>query len=152
MKKLLSHPQFPEIALGISFAIALISILTSLYFSNIAGYVPCDLCWFQRIMMYPQAVLFGIALWYRDFRVYHYSVPLLLIGAGVSIYHNILYYNANFIHPNQTFAPCGVSGISCTTRYIEFFGFVTIPLLSFLAFAGLLIAMLLLRYNQHHQK
>lgn len=134
-----------HIILWLAFILALFSVGGSLYFSNIAGYVPCHLCWWQRIAIYPQLILFGIALRYGNYKVYRYSLPLLAIGWLISAYHNFLYYNVNFFNPNTTFLPCVTTGESCTTRYVEWFGFITIPLMSLLALTVMIILMLRLR-------
>jgi disulfide bond formation protein DsbB len=131
MKKFLT----PQTLVSIAAAQAVLAFAGSLYFSNVELFIPCEFCWWQRIALYPQVILFIVALLRKDWKVYQYSLPLLLGGWLLSLYHNILYYNVNFFHPSSTVVPCGLSGISCTTRYIEYFGFITIPLLSFLAFS-----------------
>lgn len=114
--------------------IAYIATLGSLYFSEIAGYAPCKLCWFQRIGMYPLTALFTVALLRKDKNVTYYAWPLVIFGGLVGLYHNLLYYK---IIPD-TYAPCSL-GVSCTTKFIEWAGFVTIPFLSFVAFVAIAI-------------
>jgi disulfide bond formation protein DsbB len=123
--------------LWIAWAVALVATLGSLYFSEIAHFEPCRLCWFQRICMYPLAVLlFGMAL-RRDARnALLYALPLPVIGAAVSIYHEYIVY-----HPEAETAGCR-QGVSCTVVWIEKFGYVQIPTLAGTAF--LTIAALLL--------
>ena len=140
MKKLFT----PQILIGIAWIQAIVALLGSLYYSNIELYVPCELCWWQRIIIYPQIIILGVALWKKNWKIYEYSLPLLIIGWFISIYHNIIYINANFIHPNSVAVPCDISGVSCTTRYLEYFGFVSIPLLSFLAITLMGTCMILL--------
>jgi|tagenome__1003787_1003787.scaffolds.fasta_scaffold20787311_2 disulfide bond formation protein DsbB len=122
--------------LWIAWVIALVATLGSLYFSEIAHFEPCRLCWFQRICMYPLAVLlFGMAL-RRDARnALLYALPLPVIGAGVSTYHEYIVY-----HPEAETAGCK-QGVSCAVVWIEKFGYVQIPTLAltaFLAIAALL--------------
>jgi disulfide bond formation protein DsbB len=124
----------PRALLSIAFAQVLAAISGSLYFSNVALFVPCDLCWWQRIMMYPQVILLGIALWRKDYGIAYYSLPIVSIGWLIAAYHTVLYYNANYFNPSTVFMPCSLSGTSCTTKYIDFFGFVTIPSLALTAF------------------
>ena len=96
---------------------------------------PCVLCWYQRIAIYPLVILLGIAWVREDLSIRTYALPLVVVGAATSIYHNLLYYK---ILP-ESISPC-VQGISCTARQIEWFGFITIPLLSLATF-GVLIAL-----------
>src|SRR5258706_11768485 len=70
-----------------AFVVAAIATGGSLFFSEIAGYVPCELCWYQRICMYPLSILTLFAAYHGDYRVPRYLVPLPAVGAGVSIYH-----------------------------------------------------------------
>jgi disulfide bond formation protein DsbB len=108
-----------------------------LYFSEIAHFQPCRLCWYQRVCMYPLAVLLlGMAL-RRDRRnVLLYAFPLPVIGAGVAIYHEYIVYN-----PAAETAGCR-QGVSCTVRWFEKFGYIQMPTLAltaFLAIAALLL-------------
>lgn len=118
--------------------VSLAALLGSLYFSNIRGFPPCVLCWYQRIMVYPLVLVLAVGIILKDRRTHLYVLPLSIGGMLIAVYHNLLYYN---ILPDSA-APCTL-GISCTTKFIEWFGFVTIPLLSFLAFLLITIFMLL---------
>jgi disulfide bond formation protein DsbB len=120
--------------LWLAWAFALVATLGSLYFSEIAHFEPCRLCWFQRICMYPLAVvLFGMAL-RRDARnALLYALPLPIVGAGVSIYHEYIVY-----HPQAETAACK-QGVSCTVRWIEKFGYVQIPTLALTAFLAIAV-------------
>lgn len=109
------------------------SVIGSLYFSEYAGYAPCDYCWWQRVAMYPLVPILAIALWRNDKQVYWTTLPFLAFGLVTSFWHNIMYYRANFFQVGEYVAPCRVGGASCTERYVEYFGFVTIPLLAFFA-------------------
>lgn len=112
----------------------------SLFFSEVMMLPPCLLCWYQRIAMYPLVLLFGLALFPLDLRVIRYALPLTLIGWGIAIYHNLLYYKLIPEH----MAPC-TQGISCTTVQLEWLGFITIPLLSLVAFTVILSGLIHLR-------
>lgn len=109
--------------------VALVSTAGSLYFSEVLGFAPCILCWYQRIAMYPLVLIIGIGIATKDTHFYRYALPLAIMGAGFAFYQNLLYYN---IIPERL-APC-VSGISCITRYIKLLGFADIPLLSLVSF------------------
>jgi disulfide bond formation protein DsbB len=104
-------------------------------------FIPCSLCWYQRIFMYPLVFIFLINLLYPDDKVFKYSFPLVIIGLFISIYHNLLILK---IIP-ETLSPC-ISGVPCSVDYLNYFGFITIPLLSFIAF--LTIFILLIAYKR----
>ena len=111
-----------EILAYTAWIIALGATVGSLFFSEVMQLPPCVLCWYQRIAMYPVVVIIGIGIVTRDNRMRIYALPLALAGLAVSVYHNLLYYG---ILP-ESIAPC-TEGISCTSRQIEWLGFITIP-------------------------
>ncbi len=123
--------------LHIAFAQALIAMLGSLYFSEVLQFPPCVLCWYQRICMYPLVLLLGIGIYRQDKTIYWYTLPLAVVGWVISVYHNLLYYK---ILP-ESIQPC-MLGVSCTTKFIEWLGFVTIPFLSFVAFSVVIVCLL----------
>ena len=114
----------------LAWIVAASSTLGSLFFSEVMKLPPCVLCWYQRIAIYPLVLILGVAWLKDDTRVKLYALPLVVAGLLVAIYHNLLYYK---ILP-ESISPC-VQGISCTTRQIEWLGFITIPLLSLASFA-----------------
>lgn len=143
IKKLWNSPTF---LISLTLIQALIAIIGSLYFSEVELYAPCALCWYQRIAIYPQAFLMAVSLFQKDIKVYRYSLPLLAAGGIVSLYHNWIYYNANFFNPTTELLPCSAyGGASCTERYLEYFGFVSIPLLSLVALLIMVVCMLRIR-------
>jgi hypothetical protein len=113
------------VANGLTLAavVAVGATLGSLYFSEIENFVPCELCWFQRITMYPLAVILPIAAVRGDHGVVRYAAPLALIGGAISIYHYQLQ-----LFPSQG-SSCSLD-IPCTFQWIDVFGFVSIPLLA----------------------
>jgi disulfide bond formation protein DsbB len=115
-----------------AFVVAAIATGGSLFFSEIAGFVPCELCWFQRICMYPLSILTLLIAVHRDYRVARYLLPLPVVGACVSIYH-ILIEN----HVIATPQACQV-GAGCTVKWINEFGYMTIPTLALTAFVLLI--------------
>jgi disulfide bond formation protein DsbB len=122
--------------LKLAFIISLVATLGSLFYSNVAGYTPCSLCWFQRIFIYPQVFLLGLALYKKEKVVIDYSLLLILVGGLISLYHNYIYYNAistSFCASDEVAA--------CATRYIWELGYITIPLMALSAF--ILIGLLL---------
>ena len=108
--------------------IAIGATLGSLYFSEVRNFVPCEYCWYQRIAMYPLALILLIASVRRDKNIIPYALTLSLAGFGISAYHYQLQ-----LFPEQS-SSCGLDA-SCTYRWIEVFGFVTIPLLALTSFA-----------------
>lgn len=123
-----------------AFTVALVSMAGSLYFSEVKDFLPCMLCWYQRICMYPLVAILAVGILRKDSLVYQYALPLVAVGFLIALYHMGLYYN---IFPESE-ASCR-AGVSCTTKYVEYLGFVTIPLLSATAFALIGAAMLALR-------
>lgn len=119
-----------DAALAGAWIIALTSSLAVLYIGEILGQAPCNLCWFQRALMFPLAVVLGLGLWWEDHRVGRYGVALALGGAAIAIWHLGLYTG---ILPERI-QPCTASGPSCTDANQLFWG-VPIPLLSLIAFA-----------------
>ncbi len=124
--------------LYISWAVAAISMAGSLFFSNILYFPPCVLCWYQRIAMYPLVLIIGVGIFKKDKLLPYYVLPLSIVGGLIALYHNLLYYH---VLPNSV-APCE-AGISCTTRFIQWSGFITIPFLSFCSFVIITICMVI---------
>ena len=127
-----------EYYLYLAFLVAWLSMVGSLFFSEILKYPPCVLCWWQRIAMYPLVVIFIIGILKKTSEMHLYAFPLAIFGTLVAFYHNLLYYG---LIPESA-GPC-IQGISCTTKYIEFLGFITIPLLSLLGFLTILLSLFL---------
>lgn len=118
--------------------VAAVATSGSLFFSSVMGFVPCVLCWYQRIFLFPLVVVLAIGLFPLDRGVLRYALPLAALGWLVAAYHNLVYAG---IVPERL-QPC-TRGVSCTEEYVELFGFLSIPMLSLLAFTalgGLLIA------------
>lgn len=130
-------PTTPQSIL-LAWIVATVSTLGSLFFSEVMKLPPCVLCWYQRIAIYPLVLILGVAWLKNDTRVKLYALPLVITGLLIAIYHNLLYYK---ILP-ESISPC-VQGISCTTRQIEWLGFITIPLLSLGSFAVLALILTL---------
>ncbi len=116
---------------------AIIATFGSLYFSEVMLLPPCILCWYQRIAMYPLVAIFAVGIIRQDKNVAWYALPSALIGLGIAIYHNLLYYG---IIP-ESIQPCKL-GVSCTTKFFEWFGFITIPFLSLVAFTIIIIGLI----------
>ena len=120
--------------------VSFVATLGSLFFSEVMHFIPCSLCWYQRIFMYSLVFLFLVNLLFPDDKIFKYSFPLVIIGCMISIYHNLLMFG---IIP-ENLSPC-VQGVPCSTVYINWLGFITIPLLSFFAYTTILILLLKIR-------
>lgn len=123
-----------------AWTIALVSMVGSLFFSEVMNLPPCVLCWYQRIALFPLVLIMGIGIISRDSRMKSYALPLCLVGLATSIYHNLVYYG---LIP-ENLSPCQ-EGISCKTSQIELLGFITIPLMALMAFV--FIALCLIFYK-----
>jgi disulfide bond formation protein DsbB len=123
--------------LALGFCVATVAMLGSLYFSEVAHFVPCRLCWYQRICMYPLVPLLGMAAFRRDLGIRLYAGALAGIGALISTYHVLL---ERF--PSLEGGVCEAAN-PCTIIWVERFGYLTIPAMALSAFA-LLLALLAL--------
>ncbi len=117
-----------------------VSTLGSLFFSHIMEFAPCVLCWYQRICLFPLVIILATGLFPFDKRVIKYSLPLAIAGWITAFYHNLLYSG---IIP-QDLQPCS-RGVSCTEKYIDLFGFLTIPMLSLISFSIIITLLILLK-------
>ena len=120
--------------------VAVVTTLGSLYYSKVQGYVPCELCWYQRICGYPFAVILGIAAWRRDAGVRVYAVPVFAIGAVIAAYHSWI----------QAFPPADgtsfcTADVPCTTRYVYELGFVSLPFMALSAFVAMMALLFIAR-------
>lgn len=141
MKKSTLHAWISKNALLLMFIVALTATSGSLFFSEIAGWVPCKDCWLQRIFMYPQVLLLATALWKKDRNIAIYILLLCLIGAGIAIDHYADQVEAAFFPipdtegVNMLLKPCDASGVSCAKTEIHFtYGYITIPMMALTAF------------------
>jgi disulfide bond formation protein DsbB len=126
-----------------AWVIALGATLGSLFFGEVMKLPPCTLCWYQRICLFPLSLLIPVGILLRDRHLTYYTLPLVIAGAGVSVYHNLVYYG---VIP-ETLSPC-TQGLSCKDRHIEWLGFISIPLLALGAFVSILICLLLQRRTE----
>ncbi len=125
-----------------AFVVALVATLGSLFYSDIAHFTPCKLCWYQRILMYPQSLLLYISLIRRERFLTPYLQIMSIVGFVIATYHTIIQWV-----PQSPFLPC--TGISeCGKIYSATFGFITIPLMSAAAFALLFTLLTLSKKNK----
>lgn len=115
----------------------MVAALGSLFFGEVMKLPPCTLCWYQRICLFPLAVLLPAGILLRDANLSWYALPLTAAGLGIALYHNLVYYG---VVP-ETLTPC-TQGVSCSDRQIDWLGFVSIPLMSLAAFLAILVFLL----------
>jgi disulfide bond formation protein DsbB len=125
-----------RLLLGAAWVVATVASLGSLYFSDVVGFIPCALCWYQRIAMYPLVVILGVAAVRSDEVAWRYALPLSTIGLAIAAYHAFIQYR-----PALAPTVCDAAA-PCTARYVAVFGFISIPVMA--GFGFLLISALLL--------
>ncbi len=130
---------FQKNSILFSFLIASLATIVSLIYSEILLFPPCNLCWYQRVFIYPLSIMFLIALIKKDSKVRVYALPLAVIGALIALYHYLIQmFNLSSF--------CNITSlVPCNTIYILEFGYITIPLMSLTAF--ILIILLNLKKN-----
>jgi disulfide bond formation protein DsbB len=130
-----------ESSMYLGFTVALIGVLGSLYFSEVLGLIPCVLCWYQRIALFPLAVIFAVGIIRHSKEAWFYAWPLMILGWIIGLYNVLLVYGV--VQESQAICKAGVS---CATVTWSMFGFINIPLLSFLAF-NFLISLAIVNYK-----
>jgi disulfide bond formation protein DsbB len=126
--------------LFLSWLVASVATLGSLFFSDVMGLAPCVLCWYQRIALFPLVLVLGAGLLSFDAAVFRYALPLAVAGWLVALYHSLLDWG---LLPKDV-QPC-TGGVPCTDRNLELLGFLSIPLMSLLAFSGIVALLLVAR-------
>jgi disulfide bond formation protein DsbB len=118
----------------LAFVVAATATLGSLYFSDVANFVPCRLCWFQRVAMYPLSVILLVGAIRREVAVRWYAGPLALIGLVVASYHTLIEWR-----PELDSGACEAFGPSCTDVWFREFGFVSLATMSLVGFLTILL-------------
>lgn len=122
----------------LAWLLSLVATGGSLYFSEVVGFIPCTLCWYQRIFMYPLVVVLGLGSYKQDRNAITYALPFAVIGWLTALYHVLLQKVPSF----GSDVVCA-GGVSCTDPYINWLGFITIPVLSLGAFTAITALLLL---------
>jgi len=136
---------FGKYGVHFSFLISLAALLGSLYYSEIVGFEPCLLCWYQRIFAYPIVFILALAIHRKDLYAIPYSILLAVFGGIIALYHTFIQISP----PAEAF--CGInSTTSCTELYFLKFGYITIPALSLTVFA--LVILLLFLSNKYKEE
>ena len=124
--------------LGLATLVATFASVGSLYLSEVVGFAPCLLCWYQRIAMYPLVLVLGVGTLTADPRAWRYGLPLSVVGALIAAYHVLIQFQ-----PGLDAGMCE-AGVPCTARYLSIFGFISIPVMAgaaFLLVTGLLLVL-----------
>ena len=123
-----------DVSLWLAATVATVCTVGSLYYSEIAGYLPCELCWFQRICVYPLSATLIIAAVRRDRDIWRYVVVPAAVGLVIAVYHTQL----QAFPEQKSFCP---TEVPCTARYVWEFGFVSLPFMALTAFVFILLMM-----------
>lgn len=119
---------FKEYTFTFSFFFAFSAVILSLFYSNVVGFPPCELCWISRITMYPLALLLGMEFYKKDKSILDHAIVLALLNVITSIYH--VYIE----HGGESALPCAdpnvTTQVSCATRYVYEFGYVSMPVMA----------------------
>lgn len=128
------HAPIARFGLGVAFGASLIASLLTLVYSEVFGVIPCGLCWMERVMLYPQVLILGAALYYNDRSVVRSGIVLSVVGLVISLYHHYIQMGGSqFVK-----CPAAGAGADCAKRFLFEFNFVTFPLLAAITFAFLL--------------
>lgn len=130
-------------ALFLAFLTTIFATFMSLFYSEVAHVPPCPFCWYQRIFMFSQAVLFAIAYHKRDEHIADYSIALSGFGIFFALYHILLQSGINL------YTPCQIGSlVSCSEKLFSYYGYITMPVMSLTAFVGLVILMVIIKQRK----
>lgn len=124
----------------LALAPALAALLGSLYYSEVAGFIPCTLCWYQRILMYPLTLIILIGIFKQDEYLPNYVLPFSILGMGVSTYHYLIEKGVL-----EQSTACSV-GVPCSAVWVNYLGFITIAFMALTAFIIITVIMALTRW------
>lgn len=132
--------------LWVTFLVTVVGTTLSLVYSEYFGILPCGLCWFQRVFLYSQTVLFALAAWKKDHYVADYAIVLSVLGALVALYQHYLQMGGTDV------LPCPATGAGdCAKRFLFEFDYMTFPLVAFSSFALIVVIMLFVRQKRSIQ-
>jgi len=122
-----------------AWAIALVASLGAIFIGEVLGQEPCNLCWYQRIAMFPLVLILGLACLNNDLSIRRYALPLAIAGGAVALWHTLLYVGLI----SEGIVPCSVNGPSCTDANMTILGVIPLPIISLASFIA--IALMLIR-------
>lgn len=111
-------------AVILALIVAMAAVVGSLFYSELIGFEPCVLCWWQRIFLYPLVIVFGMAVWKKAASVFLYAVPLAFAAALIAAYQSYVYLGGD------SFLTCTALDGACSKIYVMAFGYITIPMMS----------------------
>lgn len=123
-----------------SFLVTVSGMALSLVYSDIIGYIPCTLCWYQRILLYPEVLLLGLALWKGDRLITDYIIAFSGIGIILAIYQRYIELGGSSI------LPCSATAASCSKVYVLEYGYISLPIMGLTSFAFIFVSMLIHNY------
>ncbi len=132
--------------LQVLFVLTASAVVGSLAYSNIIGFPPCELCWTQRMLMYPQALVFLMAMYWKDTAVVKYVLPLSVIGIAVAFYHSLAHWGFN-----SAILDCTAVGGDCAKVYVLEYGYITIPFMALTTFVYMTVISLIYLKNNAKQ-
>ncbi len=115
---------FGRYSLALALVVALAAVTGSLFYSEVVGFEPCLLCWWQRVFLYPLSIIFAVAWWKGNRFAFNYAIPLATLSAILSTYHSYVYMGGTSI------LPCTALGGACSKIYVLAFSYITIPMMS----------------------
>jgi disulfide bond formation protein DsbB len=131
----------------LGFLVSLGAMAFSLLYSEVINFLPCHLCWLQRIFLFPLVFIFGAALSGKDRGAWKYAFPILSVGLLISIYHNLMYYFAETSN-----LPCDASGVSCYQHLVSVFGgYISIPMLSLTTFFAVFVILMVAKFYKKEE-
>ncbi|NJN96854.1 MAG: disulfide bond formation protein B [Anaerolineales bacterium] len=133
-------PFFQQYGPYLALAPALAALLGSLYYSEVAGFIPCTLCWYQRILMYPLTLIILVGIFKQDEYLPNYVLPFSILGMGVSTYHYLIEKGVL-----EQSTACSV-GVPCSAVWVNYLGFITIAFMALTAFIMITVIMALTRW------
>jgi disulfide bond formation protein DsbB len=122
--------------------IVAVATLGALFFGEVMKVPTCTLCWYQRIFMFPLALILPLGLFPYDRRIVRYALPLAACGWGIALFHVLL---VGGVIP-ESVQPC-TQGVPCSQTFVRYFGFVTIPLLALVAFSATIVLLAAAHYK-----
>ena len=111
----------------LGFIVSLGAVLGSLFYSEVLGFEPCVLCWWQRVFLYPLPILFGVAIWKKSDSAFSYAVPMTLLAALIATYQSYVFLGG------VSLLSCTAIDGACSKVYVKEFGYITIPIMSLTA-------------------
>ncbi len=139
---------FGKWGVWMAFFVAFFSMTGSLFYSEVAHFEPCKLCWYQRIAMYPLVLLLALGIRFRDRMITWYAGALAAVGALIAANHYYLQVSGNSL------LPCSAIGysVSCSKQFVLKYGYITIPVMALSAFVFIIIAMIIHHYWRTQQE